>query len=818
MQVIVIEGKMKNRKGFILYIVVAILLVLAILAFALNSYKSGAVTQLAKNIDQNRLILIAQSANSETLAMMRSSVNRFKESNTNITEKVFENFREIFSKKNLNQYIDIIEYEPPETLKLIAESGYPIKVKTSARIKCFKDSAYKSLCAYNGFLEITSKAYLNNDSKNSMEVTQRHDLRLIDLRHYFDKYVLFLKQFCADLNNTQRNIWIHGIGALNGDISRLYLGDYNYPESSCPEDEKKIWLDVNFASMSIKIYNLFYETTGITTSNSLKKLFGITGEDLKAFEDNPSCENFLYTNKVKFKDINTFDNSDFYHVQAVKKIYEDFVNDAADACSGGSKSTEKVQRTERLTGKDLRTKCEQAMPKTNSSSAVYKICEDYVKNYKESSNELDEDKNDYSGCEIFKVVLNTCIDNWEYCYGYLDASNIWDFKDLERPDLPPNLSWNNAVAYRGLTDKNVGKGYGPFVSAYNNGYNPEEYQVGKMLNLYGSNPIKMHPVIVEGNVWLRFFKIAYFDEFEDTIPLYGNVEGKINPEPVPITFRRHNLLPETFQNGEVNHEFSSAEEYFSDKSLMSQPITSVPINALILDENGIGPEYYDKDGVKKLLTKDAVYNGEFLKPANVSDPLKIGRILDFDKVSYNYPTSKEFLEDRLGKDNVLYLDGIMYIQKGDLDLSKNEKGEEIATYSGRGLIYLAQGNVTLGVFKKTDLIKDWCEFYLRDGDFIVAPVPINHIMASMIALSNDYKNSQGSLIINNNRFIKIVGNLILDSLSLRGMAHDNEALEVMHDGMLYDPGLCNDSVGINSPYHISIGKIKTAYSVRAGEE
>ena len=805
---------MENRKGFILYIVVAILLVLSLLAFALNSFKSGAVIQLAKNVDQNRLILIAQSANSEALAMIRSSVNRYIDSE--ITNELFYNFRKIFTEKNLNQYIDILEYEPPETLKLIAESGYPIKVSTTARLKCFKDSAYKSLCAYNGFLEITSKAYINNDPSTSMEVTQRHDLRLIDLRHYLDKYILFLKQFCADLNNTQRSIWLHGTTVLNGDISRVYLGDYNYPESSCPEEEKKIWLDINFASTSTRLKNNLGEYSGITGDSSFKRLFGVKDNKLTAFEDNPDCEKFLYTNKVKFKDINTFDNSDFYHVQAVKKIYEDFVNDAADACSGGSGSTENVHKTERLTGKDLKTKCEQAMPKTNSSSAVYKICEDYVKNYRTSGKEQDEDGNDYSGCEIFKVVLNTCIDNWEYCYGYLDASNIWDFKDLDRPDLPPNLSWNNAVAYRGLTDKNVGEGYGPFVSAYYK-YNPEEYQVGKMLHLYGSNSHKMTPVLVEGNVWLRFFKIAYFDEFKDTIPLYGNVEGKINPEPVPINFRRHNLLPETFQNGEVNHEFSPAEEYFSDKSLMSQPITSVPVNALILDESGNGPEYYGEDGKKKRMTIKEVYSGEFLKPTNVSDPLKIGRLLDFDKVSYNYPTSKEFLEDRL-KDNILYLDGIMYIQKGDLDLSKNEKGEEIATYSGRGLIYLAQGNVTFGIFNKSDLWKDWCLVYLRDGDFIMAPQGINVVRASMIALSNDYAKSQGNLIFNNNKEVVVWGNLVLDSLSTRGMAHDNEVLEIKHDPMLYEPGLCNDTVGINSAFYISIGKIKTAYSVRAGEE
>ncbi len=88
---------MENRKGFILYIVLAILLVLSILAFAFNNLKSGAVTQLAKNVDQNRLILIAQSANTEALAMIRSKVNRVKDGE--LAGDVFKNFRTIFTDK-----------------------------------------------------------------------------------------------------------------------------------------------------------------------------------------------------------------------------------------------------------------------------------------------------------------------------------------------------------------------------------------------------------------------------------------------------------------------------------------------------------------------------------------------------------------------------------------------------------------------------------------------------------------------------------------------------------------------------------------------
>ena len=208
---------------------------------------------------------------------------------------------------------------------------------------------------------------------------------------------------------------------------------------------------------------------------------------------------------------------------------------------------------------------------------------------------------------------------------------------------------------------------------------------------------------------------------------------------------------------------------------------------MILDDNGIGPEYYDGKGVKRQMTKDLVYNGEFLTPFKGSDPLKYERLLDFDKVSYNYPSAKEFLEDRLDKNNVLHLDGIMYIQKGDIDFTRNEDHEEIATFTGRGLIYLAEGNVTFGsVFDKEDLWKDWCEFYLRDGDFILAPSSINVVRASLIALSNDYTKSQGSLILNNDKEVGVWGNLVFPNSPLLWVK-----LRIHEAKNLYD----NDKIG-----------------------
>ena len=87
-----INENMNKRKGFILYIIVAAILGLAILALALSSFKSGAVVQLARNVDQNRLIQIAKSANAEVLAILRTQANNYKSQN------IFKTFRSIFPK------------------------------------------------------------------------------------------------------------------------------------------------------------------------------------------------------------------------------------------------------------------------------------------------------------------------------------------------------------------------------------------------------------------------------------------------------------------------------------------------------------------------------------------------------------------------------------------------------------------------------------------------------------------------------------------------------------------------------------------------
>ena len=227
---------MNNRKGFILYIVIAILLGLAILAFALNDFKRGAVTQLAHNVDQNRLILLCKSANSEALALIRTNANNSPKSN------IFKAFRKIFpdfeaGKAQINEKIPVLtNFKPDKTIEIAKESGYSIDIECNVELTSFSKAEYKSVSAFNAYLDIKSKAYRREFPDNSIEVYERHDVRLVDVRHTLDKYVLFVKNYSPDLNNTQRRVIISGMQPPGGGyISRVYLGNDNYPDGKDPE-------------------------------------------------------------------------------------------------------------------------------------------------------------------------------------------------------------------------------------------------------------------------------------------------------------------------------------------------------------------------------------------------------------------------------------------------------------------------------------------------------------------------------------------------------------------------------------------------------
>ncbi len=786
------------RHGFILYIVMAVLLALAILAFALNSFKQGTVTQLARTVDQNRLAILAQSANAELVAKIRSLVN------SNPDSDIFTACRSIFTKPDPSASLnsDIVlesDFKPEQTLLMAQSVGYPLRIKSRAVLRVYRRAEYSSVSAFNGYLDVFSQAYREGAEENIIEAHQRHDVRLLDVRHSLDKYALFVKNYSPDYNNTSRRIIVQGIKPSGPDISRVYLGNENYPE--CRDGEKNLWLDLSFAEN--KALSGFSE---LFNFSALQKFPGGSGE-----------ASLLTFKETQFSSLSGITVDQFYKVKAVMRIYEVFVNDAADGCVG--------KRQDFKTGDELKKKCADSKKHSNSNAASYQICEDFEKNAAGF---------DYSKCSGFKKILNTCIVEWKYHHGYIDAAGVWDVDNFERPNLPNPRQWVTALAYKGLSDlsEEFDK-RGPYFNAFldkkgdepsdstSKIYNPERLRVGRMLKLYGYD--NKTPVLVEGPVFLRFFKIAYLDTFTKQIDFFDQKKDVI-PEPVPLAFRRPLLKPKTFLNTELGNQLA-ASPYFSDKMMMSGAIDNVSVNALL----GKSVTFYDGERkpvtINPLSAPAPTFQHPVQKPSATPAPARMfGRLVDFKTASYNYPSPKEFLENRVapvnGK-NVMFLDGLIYIEQGDLDIS------EISHYIGKGIIYLGSGDCIIGNLSRfRDQLKtnDSLRIYLRQGQYRVkAKEDEVKIEASLAAFFNPHgstdPNRIGTLLPNRKKKILIRGNLLLDYLFIQDTSNTGLApggtLIIEHDPLLYEPALEVPGQKLD-PYHISIGPVKTLFSINAG--
>ncbi|MDD3147099.1 MAG: hypothetical protein PHD82_07340 [Candidatus Riflebacteria bacterium] len=786
----------------------AVLLGLAILAFGLNTFKQGAITQLARNVDQNRLALLAQSANAEVIAMIRSLVNSDR------AHPIYQRFRDIFPDNGpaaaLNVDIPLfLGFEPQQTLQMAQNAGYPLKVKSKAVLRIYRKCEYNSVSAYNGYIDIYSQAYRDGFKETSIEVYERRDVRLVDLRHNLDKYALFVKNYSPDYNNTYRRVIVEGIKPSGPNISRVYLGNSNYPD--CLDTQKNIWLDLCYQEQQkapgiLDLFN-FSGLKKFPDGSGTTSLFSFASTGFTSLKD--SQGRALYEDRI----------SDFVDVVAVKKIYENFVNNAAD----GIRKAKNKPKTAYKTGDALKTKCSQAIPLSNDKAASFQICQDFVANANGTN---------YSACSGFQKILRTCMANWKLHHGYLDAANVWQVDTAQRPALPNAQPWATALSYRGLTElatENNKKG--PYFYNYLNKipdkpdkpggktYNPERLRVGKMLQLYGSTDFT--PVLVEGPVFLRFFKIAYFDTFVATITFFDEDESVV-PEPVPVNFIRPTIEPQTFQNLPLQNEFSPSA-YFSDNLIMSRAIDNVSVNALL------GSALQTRDGEGKLVTINPLTapRPTFPYPRQRPSPTPVtansfGRLIDFKTVSYNYSSPAEFLAERkgtIGSDEVLFLDGVIYIEAGDLDLGDIDK------FYGKGMIYLGRGNCYLG-----DLLRyrspqsgDSLRLYLRKGDFILKRSEQTTIEASLAAFYNPPGSAdpseQGSLIFNGQKTVTIIGNLLVDYLYTQERG-DNSLSEggrliIRHDPFLYEPAAEVDGVKMD-PFQISIGTVKTAFAINSG--
>lgn len=816
-----------RRSGQVFFVVLAAFLVMALMAFALNTFKGGAIEQLSKSIDQNRLAMLAQAANNEISGILRSQVNLHTPGGS--ANQFYTFFRDAIDREvktgpiTLPHVANIFpnNYTPVLTQNLATRAGYNIAVTSQAKLVLEKRTTVAGTCGFSGYLEIVSRASHLVGDQTKIELKERRDVKIVDLRHFFDRYALFVKNYCPDWNNPRRRVVVNGLANpdfANGRYSIVYVGNHYYPkcrEFSDPAATPRLWFDINYAEQK----NLVDPLMGILPGAPSRAAFpGIESDPFKLF---------FGVQNAKYWDIARFDVPAFYNVVQIKKQYRDLINRAANSILGTA---------DFVAGTELKTKCSSAVSSSNSNSnsAAWALCEDY-------RTKVDGSGTNYSQCESFKQIVRTCTDNWIYRWGYSDAASFWDLTGSTRLPVPSVVTGDIRLAglatQSALTDK-VGpwmyQNLQPEDDTSNPPYNPERAFVGKMAKLFGS--ANTTPLLVEGNAFMRFFKVAYFDEVTATFTLL-NVQVPCVLAPITLDFYKKDPVlnqDDTFLNQPssvlANDKlFSSClptspvKTYVDDRSLMSRAIDTAPVNAMlqtsnvkILKTDGSYGQYDPMSGGVLGDPQQRVLPGKTAKPGH-----KMYRIIDDLLCSRNYYDPQSFLRERVGKvsgKNTLYIDGYMYITEGDLDLKNIEQ------FAGRGLIFLGKGNCRIGNLKKKDgrNSDQTLRILLLDGDFLVdSPESDVEIHASLIA--NTYipsgtgrdpllLTSQGSFNPNNKN-VTIFGNLVVDYLFTEsgnaGVPMDG-TLTIEHDPLIYNPAPPQ-----YDPWRVSIGNIKTMFSMNA---
>ncbi|RCK74610.1 MAG: hypothetical protein OZSIB_0581 [Candidatus Ozemobacter sibiricus] len=819
----------RPSRGFLLFVILTIILAMSILIFALSSHKSGAIEQLARTIDQNRLVILAQSGNNEMLAFIKDNVN------SRASSYISSKFREIFAPSTtppaLPRKIRLFpqtaggEYCPQETQNLALAAGYNVKIVSQADLVIFGASEVKDMRAFQGYLEVVTRAAHADRPENMVELKERRDVKLVDLRHFFDQYVFFCKNYCPDYNHPRKRLILKGLpggSTSRGTYSRAYLGNRFYPANKeFADGAGHLWFDLCYDEQRDLIGSLLQVTNRV------------------AFPNSP--EDYLFwTSVATFSQVGApLVESDFYRVEQAKHVFETIVNAAAER-------RWPITRFDR--GRELYDKAMRFVSSTsNDNSAAYVICQDFVSNGISRAS-----ARDYAACQGFQQVLRTCFEKWQLWWGYTDANAIWRVGERDPGVLPAPREWVKNVQYGGLASETYGSGSdkrGSYFDWYlRDDFNKERCRVGIMAQLFGP-PGGRRPILIEGRAYLRFFKIAFLDDFRTDFQTLTNFSA---PEfantsvifpPVPIDFRRPD--PETgssrtFQNAELSTNLLTSpytrssdtkdRSYlapFLERVTMSRAVASIPVNCL----TGLQYQIPTPSG-------DTLYNpwtGVLPDPCAAFNPKpgeKYYRCIDWAMLSRDYETGAEFVADRVQDDGtgrkVLYLDGVMLVRKGPLDLSVAQE------FVGKGLIFLGEGNCFLGTLKKRPASPEYGEnhlrLYLHAGDFeIKSPTSPVVIEASLAALTYLPRGStadprstenQGNLYCNG-KSVKILGNLILDYLQLewgsRGLPLDG-TLEVEHDPMIFNPeSPAPSSSGNQDPYRISIGEVRTLYSLNAGE-
>lgn len=391
----------RSRRGFILYIVCALAIGLFILIAGFNKFKSGAVLQLSKTATQEKMVVVAQAAINESLASVKAGINDNK---TPVGSAVRS-----FWKKGGKAPAKIwsANYDK-SNLKITAGMSneyFGSRGKVSCNVTLYATESINEcgVNSYIGYVKLVGKIDCGN--KSEVVVTEQHDLKIVDLSFPFlDKYVLFVKSFCNNINDNDKNFVLQGIKS-NKYYSFVYFGNRNYPacneyKNSKDKEQPPVLLD------------LFFNADKALLGSSFK---GAKGFDLKDKDAKKlSKDNFFITGTVPFRKFSGNINTGNYPSLYVK------VGELL------------------ITYVGLYEQCRQVY--TGAPGLVTSVVHDYI-----------NCEGDIVKSGIFKDLLEDLFPIWEYYYGYTDYNHIGPNQNADLGKTPP---FNGLTTYFEDKDKN----------------------------------------------------------------------------------------------------------------------------------------------------------------------------------------------------------------------------------------------------------------------------------------------------------------------------------------------------------------------------
>ncbi len=365
----------KGRRGFVLFLVCTLALVMMIMIIGLSSHKSGAVLQLNRTIEQERVVLLAQAGVNEMLAAVKAGVN---DRNSTIGNRLHSFWK---SSPGTGARVVYQADFPASALKLsnkLVEDYLGKSGEVSGQVSIVvTDRISGPRPSYIGHVELIGKAKYK-DIPSEIRVKERREIKIVDLSDPFvDKYALFVKSFCRSLNNPKKRIIVQGVTPDDPTrYSFAYLGNRSYPP--CPEfpqgarsaQAPPVLLDLDFKE-DRRLLGAFYQPGSFQTISSQHS----AASNGNLFFVNPPFA--FATISGSFSPA-----SDFHKTPELLTIYKSIID-----------SSQNYAKTE--------------------GSLGYVIARDYQKSGGNPANS-----------DIFRSLVRSLMQNWKYFYGYSDYTSV----------------------------------------------------------------------------------------------------------------------------------------------------------------------------------------------------------------------------------------------------------------------------------------------------------------------------------------------------------------------------------------------------------